>query len=1042
MQHSIEEFLHIGEVAKDHLVSKLGDITYGYRIIKPGLFTLSPEGYHQWCNRVLKGLEVLPPDTILHFVDRFWQISWQGNFENGSDGLLAISSERHHHERPFMEQTSYLYITRRPKRRRVMTRKMLLRKHFSPQDTLSSQAKQELRVKVNQFIQILTDGGQVRAELLAAEDFTGTPEKPGLIEEYYQLIKPGERRELRDIEFGEKVRIGNNFCMFHSIADPSHLPAQCRPWVEYGPYSTEHTAYPIGNASWLGALVPRNHIYNQILIKEDPAEVRKKLERKRRLLQSLSAHSRENALTCEAVTKFLDESMAGDKQIVSAHFNIQSWTNDISDVPGMSDEVSTAIGKTGATPYLETVGAPQLWSASAPGNAADLPPEETYFMLAHQAVCMLLPETNYLESPGFRGVRLGDRLHGRPLQVDLSDEPKRMGWIVNLNKIVIGPSGSGKSFAMNLLLYWYAMQGFHIVIVDIGNSYRGLCELVGGYYFTYTDAHPLSFNPFRLGPGEILDTEKKESLKALLLTLWKKEDEAFIRSEYVALSNAVQLYYGKWAADKELFPCFDSFYEFLRDEFVAILASDKVKAKDFDLENMLYVLRPFYKGGEFDFLLNAREQLDLLQQPFVVFEIDNVKDHPILFPVVTIVIMEVFIGKMRKLPGLRKVIIIEEAWKAIARQGMSEFMRYLFKTVRKFNGEAIVVTQEVEDIISSPVVKQAILNNADCKILLDLNKYRNRFDELQQVLGLTDMDKAMVLSLNQHRDLQRKYKEVFISLGTSCSRVYRVEVSLEEHLTFTTDETEKVRVQEFARKYGSLQKGIAVLAASIRDGSVKWLLMGAMMLLSILTPSKTQAQFPIAEIINMAVKRVIVATDLAIQRLQTQTIGLQNAQKSLENIMQLERLTDIADWVRQQKQLFAGYYRELWEVKNALTSYHRVKDLVEQQAQLVKAYQKALSLFRQDPHFSAEELEHMGKAYGILLDQNIRNVGELTSVVTGFVTQMQDGDRLAIIDRLWEELDQQRRDFLDFTQDNILLSLQRSKSRQEIRFIQILYNIH
>ena len=233
-----------------------------------------------------------------------------------------------------------------------------------------------------------------------------------------------------------------------------------------------------------------------------------------------------------------------------------------------------------------------------------------------------------------------------------------------------------------------------------------------------------------------------------------------------------------------------------------------------------------------------------------------------------------------------------------------------------------------------------------------------------------------------------------------------------------------------------------MLAASIRDGSVKWLLTGAMVLLSILTPSKSQAQFPIAEIINMAVKRVIVATDLAIQRLQTQTIGLQNAQKSLENVMQLERLTDIADWVRQQKELFAGYYKELWEVKNALTSYHRVKELVEQQAQLAKAYQKALSLFRQDSHFSMEELDHMGKVYGTLLDQSIRNVGELTRVVTGFVTQMQDGDRLAIIDRVGEELDRQRRDLLGFTQDNILLSLQRSKSQQEIRFIQILYNNH
>src|SRR5207245_4198749 len=132
---------------------------------------------------------------------------------------------------------------------------------------------------------------------------------------------------------------------------------------------------------------------------------------------------------------------------------------------------------------------------------------------------------------------------------------------------------------------------------------------------------------------------------------------------------------------------------------------DNVKEKDFDIDNFLYVLRPYYEGGEFDYLLNATKNLELLSQRLIVFELDNIKDHPILFPVVTIIIMEVFISKMRKLKGVRKMILIEEAWKAIAREGMAEYIKYLFKTVRKYFGEAIVVTQEVEDIISSPIVR-------------------------------------------------------------------------------------------------------------------------------------------------------------------------------------------------------------------------------------------------------------------------------------------------------------------------------------------------
>src|SRR5690606_35102077 len=199
--------------------------------------------------------------------------------------------------------------------------------------------------------------------------------------------------------------------------------------------------------------------------------------------------------------------------------------------------------------------------------------------------------------------------------------------------------------------------------------------------------------------------------------------------------------------------------------------------------------------------------------------LDNIKDHPILFPVVTIIIMEVFISKMRKLKGVRKMILIEEAWKAIAKEGMAEYIKYLFKTVRKFYGEAIVVTQEVEDIISSPIVKQAIINNSDCKILLDQSKYQNKFDQIQQLLGLTEKEKALVLSINKANDPSRKYKEVFISLGGMLSKVYATEVSLEEYLAYTTEESEKMKVPAYTRKWGDIRKGIAALARDIRAGN-------------------------------------------------------------------------------------------------------------------------------------------------------------------------------------------------------------------------------
>ncbi|MDQ3843052.1 MAG: TraG family conjugative transposon ATPase, partial [Bacteroidota bacterium] len=550
----------------------------------------------------------------------------------------------------------------------------------------------------------------------------------------------------------------------------------------------------------------------QYIFLEDAQATLKRLESKRLRLQSLSAYSRENAISRDATNDFLNEAISQQRQPVKAHFNVQLWTEQKEEVKNLKNLVSGALAQMDAAAKQEVSGAPQIHWAGIPGNAADFPMNDTFDTFVEQASCFLNLETNYRSSVSPIGLRLGDRLTGRPLHVDISDEPMQKGICTNRNKFILGPSGSGKSFFTNHMVRSYYEQGTHIVLVDVGHSYKGLCSLIDGYYFTYDERNPIRFNPFYISEGDVLDTEKKESIKTLLLALWKKDSEAFNRSEYVALSTALQLYYEHLARNQELFPCFNSFYEFLQQDFVAVLKEDKVKEKDFDVANFLYVLRPYYKGGEFDYLLNASQNINLLQQRFIVFELDNIKDHPILFPVVTIIIMEVFISKMRKLKGIRKMILIEEAWKAIAKEGMAEYIKYLFKTVRKFFGEAVVVTQEIEDIISSPVVKQAIINNSDCKILLDQSKYQNKFDQIQELLGLTEKEKALILSVNKANDPAKKYKEVFISLGGVLSKVYRTEVSPEEYLTYTTEEKEKVKVAEYAKKYGSMQKGIEVLA--------------------------------------------------------------------------------------------------------------------------------------------------------------------------------------------------------------------------------------
>jgi conjugation system TraG family ATPase len=1044
MSTPLEKIFPLLEIDRDCIVSKNGDSTVCFQLSKPGLFSLSAsdlEAIHQsWS----KAIGILSNATVLHVQDWYTATTWKADFTKDKESdFLSRASDLHFNERPYREHRAYCFMTRRAGSAKPPTSALssLLRPSFVPEFFLESAQLQAFVDECQQFIHILSDGGFFKARKLTTDELTGSPDSPGLIEQYLLLKPPSSLPELQDINLNHGIYIGDKKALLYTLADADLLPAQCSSAGRYDRLSTDSTRFALGFASPLGPLLDVDHIYSQFLLLEDTTTLLKQLERRQRRLQSLSGHARENTATRDTILGYLDEAVAGRLRSAKAHFNVLAWTDNPAELPVIANKVSSAIVRLGATPHLETIGAPQIWWAGIPGNGADFPVNETFDTFVEQAACFLIPESGDRSSLSPFGIRLGERHAGIPLHVDISDEPMTTGRITNRNKAIFGGSGSGKSFFTNNLVHSYHAQGAHIVIVDIGGSYKCLCELLGGIHFAYSEVAPICFNPFWIEDDSTLDIEKKESIKTLLLVLWKRSDEVFLRSEYTALSNALQGYYDYLAIRPELFPCFNTFYDYLLQVFAPMLKREKVKEKDFDVDSFLYVLRPYYKGGEYDYLLNATERLSLLQESFLVFEMDAIKEHPILFPVVTIIIMEIFISKIRKLNGVRKVILLEEAWKVIAREGMAEYTRYLVKTIRKFFGETIIVTQEIEDVVSNPIIKNTIINVSDCKIILDINSLMNRFQQLQDLLGLTEQDKAMVLSLNKDNDPTKKYKEVFIKLGSSHSRVYRTEVSLEAYLVYTTEQRERDKVTAYAARHGGLRKGIAALAADIRSGSVQFLIAALLCGIFLLLP-KSRANAQIFDAIDAVVKEALMTADLKLQQLQTQTLLLQNAQKALENTMQQGLLGDITDWVGQQEQLYSGYYQELWQVKTTLTTYTKIKTLISRQVQLVNDYQQALSTVRQDPHFSAAELSYITNVYTGILTESIRNTSQLALVIDQLTTQMDDAGRLLIIDQTGAGIDRNYTDLQRFTQENAQLSLYRSRDDQDRLVIQALYGIH
>ena len=822
---TIESKFPLLAVEHDCIISKDADITVAYRVELPELFTVTNTEYEAIHSSWAKAVKVLPEYCVMHKQDWFVRETYKPATDKDDMSFLSRNFEKHFNERPFLNHSCFLFLTKTTKERMRMQCNFssLCRGNIIPKEVNKDTSVKFLEA-VGQFERIMNDSGFIRLTRISSDEITGTDTSAGLIEKYFALSLD-DTTCLEDLELGaDGLRVGSKHVCLHTLSDAEDLPGRIGTDMRYEKLSTDRSDCRLSFASPVGLLLSCDHIYNQYLFIEDSAENLRKFEKSARNMQSLSRYSRGNQINKEWIDQYLNEAHLFGLTSIRAHFNVLAWSDDVEELKHIRNDVGSQLALMECKPRHNTVDAATLYWAGMPGNGGDFPAEESFYTFIEPALCFFTEETNYRSSPSPFGIKMADRVSGKPLHVDISDLPMKKGIITNRNKFILGPSGSGKSFFTNHMCRQYYEQGTHIVLVDTGNSYQGLCNLINrktngqdGVYFTYTEENPISFNPF-FTDDNVFDIEKRESIKTLILTLWKRDNEPPSRAEEVALSNAVSQYIDKLKTDRKLIPSFNTFYEFVRDDYKKVLEEKKVREKDFDIANFLNVLEPYYRGGEYDFLLNSDKQLDLLSKRFIVFEIDAIKDHKILFPVVTIIIMEVFIHKMRRLQGIRKMILIEEAWKAIAKEGMAEYIKYLFKTVRKFFGEAIVVTQEVDDIIASPIVKESIINNSDCKILLDQRKYMNKFDSIQALLGLTEKEKSQVLSINMSNAPSRKYKEVWFGLGGVQSAVYATEVSLEEYYTYTTEESEKLELLQLTEKLdGNIELAIKQLAESKRQ---------------------------------------------------------------------------------------------------------------------------------------------------------------------------------------------------------------------------------
>ncbi len=796
----------IFKIEENIIITKKADLAIAFKLTVPEAFTLNESELAEVNNVFSKALSILPDFTVIHKQDWFLKSKFAAS--KNANSYIEKQSNLHFFERNTFDHECYIYFVKTSKAKKSSYDTIFTTSKLVPQTFLKQDIVDNFVSSVEKFIHFCKTSGFFTFTRLTSEDLVGTDEKKGLLGQYFSLTKDNFSN---DLDFSkDPFTIGDNKCSFFNISTVDAAPNMIEPSKIDARYSTDQTKIFTSFAFELGLGLKCEHIFNQYIFIDNQEEHLRNFEKKRKQLHSFSLYSRQNEVNAKHTDDYLQEAALG-KKVVRCHFNLLVWDSNEDTLRQKKLMASSSFEKLGCMANQPTLDKASMFWAGVPGNAGDLPHDETFFTFATHAACLFNFETINESTSSDYGIKLCDRATLNPILVDFTEEPMNK-IIFNRNKYIIGGSGSGKSFFTNHLMRNYYDQGAHVLIVDVGLSYKKLCNYLGGVFFEYNESTKLSFNPF-LKPKGVTE-DNIETIKTLIGTLWRKNGE-LSQEEDAIIRDSIRRYYEFLAEHTEIFPCFNTFYEFIIHIEAAIWSTDSRK-RFFDVDSFKIVLSQFYKGGIYDFLLNSQANYDLLNERFIVFELDSIKNNKVLFSVVTFMIMDIYIDKLFHIKGAKRTILIEEAWKAIANGGMADFMKYLYKTVRKHNGEAIIVTQEVDDIVGNEIVKNSILNNADCKIILDLRKFINMFDSLQSLLGLTEKEKAMILSVNRSNDPSFKYREVFVSLG-GVNKVYAYEPSPFEYAMYTTEKKENEKIYEYQKNLkGDLHLAIRQFADDMK----------------------------------------------------------------------------------------------------------------------------------------------------------------------------------------------------------------------------------
>ena len=758
------------------LYTKTGEYSAILRMENPvQKYSANIDSYYEFTNLFAAITQTLGEGYALHKQDIFTRKQFKDESGNGHE-FLSKSYFRYFNGREYTDSMTYLTITQENKKSRLMS--------------FDNKKWRDFLVKIRKVQDQLKDAG-IKSEFLNKQ------EASLYVDRFFAMNFRDKMVSMTGFKVDdEMIGMGDRRCKVYSLVDVdcANLPTQIRPFTNI---EVNNTSMPVDLVALVDSIPGvESVVYNQIIFVPNQKRELALLDKKKNRHASMPNPS--NLIAVEDIKRVQEVIARENKQLVYTHYNLIVTVSPDTDIQKCTNHLENAFGRMGIHISKRAYNQLELFVNSFPGNCYGMNDDYDRFMtLGDAATCLMYKERIvHSEDTPFK-VYYTDR-QGVPVTIDISGKEGRNKLTDNSNFFVLGPSGSGKSFYVNSMVRQAHEQDTDIVLVDTGNSYEGLCEYFGGKYISYTEEHPITMNPFKIRREE-WNIEKLGFLKNLVMLIWKGSQGTVSKTENRLIEQVINEYYDAYFTTKRVSNlCFNTFYEFSTERLPKICEENGLHS--IDLSSYNYLLKDFYKGGSHEVTLNENMDSSLFDETFIVFEIDSIKDDPLLFPLVTLIIMDVFLQKMR-IKKNRKMLIIEEAWKAIASPMMAEYIKYLYKTARKFWASVGVVTQEIQDIIGSEIVKEAIINNSDVVMLLDQSKFKERFDTIKAILGLTDVDCKKIFTINrlENKEGRSFFREVFIRRGQT-SNVYGVEEPHECYMTYTTERAEKEALKLYKRE--------------------------------------------------------------------------------------------------------------------------------------------------------------------------------------------------------------------------------------------------